>query len=449
MKKLFLTSGIIACMACPAFANPAVSGFDTTQSNANSTSTASGECVSTSIGTTHDSATLVAQWIENFHVMELNENDGNQSAAQGGATGATYDTSEPSNDNLWLTPYDSSTNEGGGVYTRANNPNGGYTFTKAVANDVVITAPSGIDVTYDLDLTSRMPQGYSSTPTAQTPSSENRAFLGYYANGTTNSTINNDTTNGNRMIDATGRLTALGVTDADTYDNDAPWIALYELVSPTVSDPTAYGYHFNGWYVGNGSTLYSSSNLPGNIGVDTDLVADWSAIQYAVSYVCGTGASGSASGKNGTATFDQAYTWASNNDANPGANDCYYPGKHFIGWTCTTTSTSGSTLTLTSNGTNYVDDNDASTLSDQNPGNRTGTTVTGGTWTFANVAETNGVGSAVTCTAQWADNVIQLSWTDPVGGNATTQNTCTYSGDVTIPADPRRTGYTFNGWLVE
>ena len=129
MKKLFLTSGIIACMACPAFANPAVSGFDTTQSNANSTSTASGECVSTSIGTTHDSATLVAQWIENFHVMELNENDGNQSAAQGGATGATYDTSEPSNDNLWLTPYDSSTNEGGGVYTRANNPNGAVITT--------------------------------------------------------------------------------------------------------------------------------------------------------------------------------------------------------------------------------------------------------------------------------------------------------------------------------
>ena len=47
--------------------------------------------------------------------------------------------------------------------------------------------------------------------------------------------------------------------------------------------------------------------------------------------------------------------------------------------------------------------------------------------------------------AKWTGNTIILDW-DENGGSEIPNGTCTYGGDLTLPAEPSRTGYTFNGW---
>lgn len=436
MKKLFLTSGIIACMACPAFADP--TGFPATNG-----STAAGAgteaCVEPTIGVYENNTTMVAQWTANYGVMQLNENDG-ANTANGGATPLTYDTTTPTNDHLWLTPYDATTKAGAGVYRRTGDSEANYVFTKQSVNDTVITVPAGINVTYNR--TDALPATAStSVATPSTSTTENRTFRGYFPYGSDNTTQDSAA-----LITADGKLTTAGDAAAATYNNNQPWVALYALVSPVVTDPVAYGYNFNGWYVDGGSTVVPTASLPGNIGENTALVANWSPVTYAVSYNCGTGL-GTPSVQNNTATFDSVYTWAGNNDSTTGTQNCHKNGYHFTGWTCTATLGTGATVELVNNGgTYYEDDNNPATTADQNPSSYTGKSAAGadGKWQYANLD----AGTTVSCVAQYAQNVVTISWTDPEGGNAPTTNTCTYEGDVTLPADPSRTGYVFNGWTV-
>jgi hypothetical protein len=50
--------------------------------------------------------------------------------------------------------------------------------------------------------------------------------------------------------------------------------------------------------------------------------------------------------------------------------------------------------------------------------------------------------------AKWNANTVPLRWynNNTVIQNAT--NTCNYDGGLTLPSDPQRTGYTFDGWKV-
>ena len=51
--------------------------------------------------------------------------------------------------------------------------------------------------------------------------------------------------------------------------------------------------------------------------------------------------------------------------------------------------------------------------------------------------------------AKWESNNVQLIWHDNHTIIQTAQNTCSYDGTLTIPAnEPQRTGYTFAGWHV-
>ena len=51
--------------------------------------------------------------------------------------------------------------------------------------------------------------------------------------------------------------------------------------------------------------------------------------------------------------------------------------------------------------------------------------------------------------ADWTANTININWyIDDNAQQTIAQNTCTYDGTITLPQEPTKTGYTFNGWQL-
>lgn len=199
----------------------------------------------------------------------------------------------------------------------------------------------------------------------------------------------------------------------------------------------ATGYHFVGWksdykFEDNsqptGGFIYGTAGTgnadwtvpvagtyvhPGNL----TLTAQWAANKYSISFDCGTipqGASTQTITTNSPrsaveVTFDAAYVAMS--DAPK--TECDIEGYHFNGWSCTNSITSA-----------------------------------GGTYT---------VDGNTVCTATWEKNEIELHWYGQNGNNNTEiplsedspAANCTYDEGITLPAQPSKTGYSFNGWKVK
>ena len=92
----------------------------------------------------------------------------------------------------------------------------------------------------------------------------------------------------------------------------------------------------------------------------------------------------------------------------------------------------------------------------------TGHTCDGGTFAF-NPTISQGINyptpttqnTTNTCAYNFAHNLvavfepktITVNWDD--GSGTTTTNTCVYDGTITLPPEPTRPGYTFNGWVLK
>ena len=52
--------------------------------------------------------------------------------------------------------------------------------------------------------------------------------------------------------------------------------------------------------------------------------------------------------------------------------------------------------------------------------------------------------------ADWTANTINIDWWtgDEDSDEAYASTTCTYDGTITLPTEPTKTGYTFNGWVL-
>ena len=48
--------------------------------------------------------------------------------------------------------------------------------------------------------------------------------------------------------------------------------------------------------------------------------------------------------------------------------------------------------------------------------------------------------------ANWNANTININWYN--GDTRVAQNTCTYDGQITLPTEPTKPGYTFAGWRL-
>ena len=95
MKKLFLTSGTVLCMLCPAFADP--TGIPATNGVAYNDPT--NNCIVSVLGVDSGSASLQADWDPNEITVHWNGNGG---TASGGGTYAQADTTCDYDGNITL-----------------------------------------------------------------------------------------------------------------------------------------------------------------------------------------------------------------------------------------------------------------------------------------------------------------------------------------------------------
>lgn len=428
MKKLFLTSGIIACMACPAFAD-ITTGTDGNIGNTgsglvypkgqNATATAedlngatiANACVHDVLDAYSGSVTLKAQWKPAYAIISLVSNlDTNALTTNGNGVPASPEQIYAAGGSLWKSIVnDNLTTELGEGDTPFNQG-----------------TPLGDYVTYVLNLNDGTGSTTATQDTTETASvtPARRPLVGFYD------------TNDTQMIDEDGLLTADGAaaTTAQT------WTASWGAANATVGeDPTRDGYTFNGWSSSSaGTNPVATANLPA-ISSNTPIYASWSANTYNITYSCadGNGGQGTPATGHRTAEFDSPYTWLGNSDA----DNCGRLGHHFTGWDCT----SGNT-TITASVSQELDtNNNNAPISGSYVGNEI--TVAGSPW--ADLAN----GATIACTAHYEPNTIGIAydgdgadnWTAPVNS---TENACSYGTGITLPTAPSKVGFDFIGWEV-
>ena len=253
-----------------------------------------------------------------------------------------------------------------------------------------------------------------------------------------------------------------GSTDLANYTDTtlATYGSTYTVLGYSTTPISAHmqaadGYTFRGWSLDSSPTVTESGGVysvssPFTTGTwtrtaNTTVYAAYSANSYTITYNCGGPKSGSASVVNAAVTGVVAagsvptqQTIAMGGSYTLQANTCTLAGYGFAGWDCKTAGSVALTGTPTVSYTDY-DGTTQSTIF-----------ASGATGTFTNAAN-------ITCTAKWTQNQIGLTWNanggvDQDGTSAyapgSGTDSCNYDGGITLPAVPRRDGYTFTGWTV-
>ena len=302
MKRIFLTSGLVVCMACPAFADLTAAGkVDPSGDDAT--------CQYPTLEGYNGTSTFTAKWTPTYQTITINSNTGT-TAATGGVDTLTPQTlySVPGTSLVWT-----------GLDTTTGNLIGGTNDAGIGASGLVLSnnpmVSEGISVNYTLNANN----GNIGTAIS---TGDNRPFLGVF-----------DAVDGSTIyIDTDGNLTNAGATAASTNTEGTTWYAKYGTVTPTVTGtPTRDGYTFVGWNT-NQSATEALQSLPAIADDSTTLYAIWNAVGYTITYNCGgvAGASTTASTPDiasQSVTMDGSYELA-------GADNCTLDGYTFAGWSC-------------------------------------------------------------------------------------------------------------------
>lgn len=414
MKKIFLTSGLVLCMACPAMATTDLTYENNTWSpsmGANNTN-----CVNTYLGTAEDGANVTFDPIFDANTYKIKYYGG--TAKNGDVTHAVSGSAEQS------IMFDQE-----GQTVRANTFTVlGYTFSGWRADKVMGT---GLNPTTGLS--------DDKTTGGQEYAVNDPISPKYKVDGDTNMYAQ-WSANPHTITYKSGAGNGNDVTQNVHYDDVN--VALKSISEAGFSKT---GYHFAGWETssnfqdatGQSPTLSSPDTL-GTAGIgnadwsvgminqyildaDATLTAQWVANGYTVKYECGGSDVNDRTASYTTAGSAQhEYNVTFDGSASSSklvADMCSFTGYKPNGWSCVDTST-GNTVATPFGGTN-------------------------GEYTHA---------GNITCTAQWNQNTINLQWKDATGAVIDTEGTaaesCDYDGAITLPESPSKEGYTFKGWTV-
>ena len=360
--------------------------------------------------------TFVAQWVANNYTITLDKNGGT-------ADGST----------ALYTKYNTN------LYSDSNR-------TTPFTTTSTITKPTGPATTlsYNLHLPTN-PRTNSAYTTPATPASTtvNRAFSGFYDNQTA----------GTIRIDSTGKMTAANITWAKGLSaNTTLWARWGNAAHTTKPAQTLTGYMFDGWY-----PTYSNGTVSGtkvdpsstyNITADKTLHAKWIANSGKIRFNCGKQADGTTN-VTGDGPYDMTWRYDTQVTEFPLTvtdSQCSYPGYVFAGWDCSDNiSTTGNPETATGH---YI--YRAETTTNSSTGAVRGV-ISGHNPNTGWYQPTNPTsGSDIICTALWMPGSITVKWNTNNGSPASiADGSCTYDSSVTLPTNPTRTGYIFDGWNVQ
>lgn len=394
MKRIFLTSGLVLCMACPAFA--ADNTFSATSGSL------AGECAYDELDTFTGPVQLKAIWnADNYTLQYL--------------------------------------------------PNTPTTTAQGQSNIVTgLPDPNPVTITYDSSHTVATPsltgytlKGWTASANIGTATDEANNGLTYYAGSTIANykgvgavTMTADWTPNRYDVKYSDGTNVYTDQDGATYDSNYTALGIADT---TIATPA--GHTFIGWSSdadpevtrggANGTTPVNTGTVsnawtgetPWRIANDDKTVyAAFLANQYNITYSCTGGEpAGNTGNVNGTATgtapantlvtYGQSYELAT--------NTCTLQGYNFAGWEC-----EGLTGNTVNGSGNY------------NAGASTGA--------FTNTTN-------VACKAKWTPGTItDIQWDDngattaSVGGDTS----CTYDNSIVLPTAPEKTGYIFGGWEV-
>ena len=348
MRKIFLTSGLVVCMACPAFADLTAAGkVEGTSPLADAT------CQYPTLEGYSGTSTFTAKWTANDYTITYQDTT---SDTLGTALYGSLNGSVPSAQTV---PYDDTVNLTSMTGTRT-----GYTFS-GWTGDKNVRALNGTDspLTYnDAESITYIYPGDATLTAKWDPNKSGAIKLisSVYPSNDTSQTATYTTSTTEAVTPAT-TSTLYSVYNNGLYKDylhTTPMVASEEI-------PVKAGYVFNGFYDSGMTTEYIT-----NAGVATDAgkravttaggtdtwYAKWTPNGYTVTYHPGTAKNGSVthavSGSNKTtnATFDTGYNVIGNSGS---ATDTNYSqsGYTFAGWRANYNLGTGTATSLTDSNT--------------------------------------------------------------------------------------------------
>ena len=189
---------------------------------------------------------------------------------------------------------------------------------------------------------------------------------------------------------------------------------------PNLANPTRVGYNFKGWADSASATSgsYNAGHTFTNLTASKTVYAVWAAAPVTFTFQGGHASATLASGATTTATANYGSNLTTK------ANNTYtLAGNNFSNWGYTNSSNAAATVNAS-----------------------TAVPVANFKITWSGSSEAGTLAGTATLTANWAPITYNISWNANGGASNTSTNNVNADTPITLPANPTRAGYTFQGW---